>query len=346
MVEKMEKEAIFYHAIAQHAAGSYADISRLKKNFASWEEAYRAAPDLQNTPSPETAYKKLRERGISLVLKEDPQYPPLLREIPHPPFGIYIKGTPPDNDQLTIAIVGTRRATPDGKSTARRFATELARAGISIASGLAFGIDAAAHEGCLDAGGRTIAVLACGLANIYPRNNESVARKILAQGGTIISEYPPDMPAYPSRFLERNRIISGVSKGTLVIESPERSGSLATARFAFEQNRDVFVVPGGVAHPNFKGSNRLIRQGAELVTCTEDVLESYGILKEKADASLSAGTPEERTILKFLAGCSEAADIDKIIDMTKLEPRIANQTVSTLYIKGMIKELGDGYMLN
>jgi DNA processing protein len=346
MVEKMEKEAIFYHAIAQHAAGSYADISRLKKNFASWEEAYRAAPDLQNTPSPETAYKKLRERGISLVLKEDPQYPPLLREIPHPPFGIYIKGTPPDNDQLTIAIVGTRRATPDGKSTARRFATELARAGISIASGLAFGIDAAAHEGCLDAGGRTIAVLACGLANIYPRNNESVARKILAQGGAIISEYPPDMPAYPSRFLERNRIISGVSKGTLVIESPERSGSLATARFAFEQNRDVFVVPGGVAHPNFKGSNRLIRQGAELVTCTEDVLESYGILKEKADASLSAGTPEERTILKFLAGCSEAADIDKIIDMTKLEPRIANQTVSTLYIKGMIKELGDGYMLN
>ena len=108
----------------------------------------------------------------------------------------------------------------------------------------------------------------------------------------------------------------------------------------------AFPAPGGVAHPNFKGSNRLIRQGAELVTCTEDVLESYGILKEKADASLSAGTPEERTILKFLAGCSEAADIDKIIDMTKLEPRIANQTVSTLYIKGMIKELGDGYMLN
>ncbi len=346
MVGNMEKEAIFYHAIAQHAAGSYADISRLKKNFASWEETYRAIPDLRDAPNPEMAYEMLRKSGISLALKEDSRYPLLLREIPHPPFGIYIKGMPPENDQLTIAIVGTRRATPDGKSTARSFAAKLARAGISIASGLAFGVDTAAHEGCLDAGGRTIAVLACGLANIYPRNNESIARKILTQGGAIISEYPPDMPAYPSRFLERNRIISGISKGTLVIESPERSGSLATARFAFEQNRDVFVVPGGVAHPNFKGSNQLIRQGAELITCTEDILESYGIFKEKRDVSLAARTPEEKTILEFLAQLDGAADIDKIIDLTKLEPRIANQTVSTLYIKGLIKEQSDGYMIN
>jgi DNA processing protein len=342
----MEEEVVFYHAIAQHVAGSYADISRIKKSFATWREAYQATPDARDTSSPETAYKKLHECGISLMLKEDSQYPPLLREIPHPPFGIYIRGTLPENDQLTIAVVGTRRATPDGKSTARRFATELTRAGIAIVSGLAFGVDAAAHEGCLDAGGKTVAVLACGLANIYPRNNESIARKIIAQGGAIISEYPPDMPAYPSRFLERNRIVSGLSKGTLVIEAPERSGSLATARFAFEQNRDVFVVPGGVAHPNFKGSNRLIRQGAELVTCAEDILESYGIIKEKTDVSLSTGTPEEKAILEFLAEFSGAADIDKIIDMTKLEPRIANQAVSTLYIKGIIKEQSDGYMIN
>ena len=202
---------------------------------------------------------------------------------------------------MAIAIVGTRRATPDGKSTARRFAAELARAGIVIVSGLAFGVDAAAHEGCLDAEGKTVAVLACGLANIYPRNNEPLAKKILAQGGAIISEYPPDMPAYPSRFLERNRIVSGLSKGTLVIEAPERSGSLATARFALEQNRDVFVVPGPIAHPNFKGSHALIRQGAELVTTPEDILESYGIAREKSIGAEFAGTPEEKAILEFLA---------------------------------------------
>jgi DNA processing protein len=295
---------------------------------------------------PEAEWKKLAEQNIELILREDECFPPLLREIPHPPFGIYIKGVLPRNDQMAIAIVGTRRATPDGKSAARRFGAELARAGIVIASGLAFGVDAAAHEGCLDAGGRTVAVLACGLGHIYPRNNELLAKKILGSGGAIISEYPPDMPAYPSRFLERNRIVSGLSKGTLVIEAPERSGSLATARFALEQNRDVFVVPGSIAHPNFKGSHALIRQGAELVTTPEDILESYSIIKEKTATATFAGTPEEKAILKFLAACAAPADIDKITEATKLQPHTANQTVSFLLIKGMIREDSSGYMIN
>jgi DNA processing protein len=342
----MDEEAMFYHAIATAAGGDYATIQRARRDCENWQRTYEKIRVSEKNSWPETEWEKLAGQNIGLILREDECFPPLLREIPHPPFGIYIKGALPENEQLNIAIVGTRRATPDGKSTAHRFAAGLARAGIAIISGLAFGADAAAHEGCLDAGGRTVAVLACGLATIYPRNNESLAKKILAQGGAIISEYPPDMPAYPSRFLERNRIVSGLSKGTLVVEAPERSGSLATARFALEQNRDVFVVPGPILNPNFKGSHTLIRQGAELVTTPEDILGSYGIIKEKTATEPFAGTPEEKIIFEFLAAESAPADIDKIINATKLQPHTANQTVSFLLIKGAIREESAGYMIN
>ncbi len=340
------EEKIFYHALATRAAGDYGSISRIKHGYSTWQQAYQRTGGDRETRDPKKEYAALSDRGIALILFGDPLFPPLLREIPHPPFGIYIKGTPPDRDQLSLAIIGTRRATPDGKSTARRFAANLARAGIAVVSGGAFGIDTAAHEGCLDAGGKTVAVLACGLGSMYPRNNEPLANRILANGGALISEYPPDQPAYPSRFLERNRIVSGLAKGALVIEAPERSGSLATARFALEQNRDVFVIPGPIAHPHFKGSHALIRQGAELVTDPEDILASYGIMKASAPPEEFAGTPEERIVCEFLFHLGAAADIDKITEETKLEPRIASQTVSALFIKGIIRESGDGYMIH
>jgi DNA processing protein len=342
----MEEEVMFYHAVSASAGGDYATIQRAFRGCENWRQAYERMSVGEKISDPETERKKLAEQNIELILREDERFPPLLREIPYPPFGIYIKGVLPQNDQMTIAIVGTRRATPDGKSIARRFAAGFANAGIAIMSGLAFGVDAAAHEGCLDAKGITVAVLACGLANMYPRNNASLAKKILAGGGAIISEYPPDMPCYPSRFIERNRIVSGLSKGTLVVEAPDRSGSLATARFAFEQNRDVFVVPGPVTHPNFKGSHALIRQGAELVTCAQDVLTSYGIVNEQIAAPEFAGTPEEKAILKFLTSYAAPADIDKITEAAKLQPRTANQTLSFLLIKGMIREDNAGYMIN
>ena len=341
-----EAETMFYHAIAVRAGGDYATIKRMRRNAMNWQVAYETCSASGRATAPEALWGKLKQQDVQLLLREDERFPPFLREIPHPPFGIYLRGTFPRHDALAIAIVGTRRATPDGKSAARRFAAELTRAGIVVVSGLAFGIDSAAHEGCLDARGVTIAVLACGLAKLYPRNNEPLVQKILTRGGTIVSEYPPEMPAYPSRFLERNRIVSGLSKGILVIEAPERSGSLATARFALEQNRDVFVVPGPITHPNFKGSHALIRQGAELVTHPEDILESYGVVPEKIDATKFAGTPKEKIVLEFLAAQTEPADIDKIIAVTKLEPRIANQTLSFLLIKGAITETGAGYMIH
>jgi len=341
-----ETERMFYHAVAVHTGGDYATIKRLRRDAESWRAAHEKRSTGERTATPEASWEKLKQQNIQLLLREDECFPSLLREIPYPPFGIYIKGVLPKPDQLAIAIVGTRRATPDGKSLARRFAAELARAEAAVISGLAFGIDSAAHEGCLEVCGTTIAVLACGLVEIYPRNNEPLAKKILACGGAIISEYPPEMPAYPSRFLERNRIVSGLSKGTLVIEAPERSGALATARFALEQNRDVFVTPGPVMHPNFKGSHALIRQGAELVTQPEDILMSYGVVKEKTAAVKYAGTPEEQIVLEFLAAQPEPADVDKLVAATKLEPRTANQALSFLLIKGAVTEIGAGYMIH
>jgi DNA processing protein len=342
----MNNEEIFYHAVAVNAGGDYGAIQRTRRRCENWKQAYGKMPDSEKVSYLETEREKLIRQNIRLVLREDECFPLLLKEIPQPPFGIYVRGVLPAQDALGLAIVGTRRATPEGKNTARRFAAEFARKGIVVVSGLAFGVDAAAHEGCLDAGGATIAVLACGLAHIYPRNNEFLAKKIIAQGGAIISEYPPDMPAYPSRFLERNRIVSGLSKGILVIEAPERSGSLATARFALEQNRDVFVIPGSVTHPNFKGSHTLIRQGAELVTAPQNILESYGIIKEQAAAPKFNGTPEEKIIFEFLAMNTGPQDIDKITEATKLQPHITNQTVSMLFIKGLIKEQCDGYVIS
>jgi DNA processing protein len=341
-----EEEKIFYHAVALGEGGNYAAILRAKKKFLTWKETYEASGHC-HIPDPEKEYRKIDERHIHLILREDSEFPSLLREIPHPPFALYIRGALPPRNQMTIAIVGTRRATPDGKDTARNFAAKLARAGIAVVSGLAFGVDAAAHEGCLDAKGTTIAVLACGLANVYRKNNASLAEKILVQGDAIISEYPPDMPAYPSRFLERNRIVSGLSKGILVVEAPERSGSLATARFALEQNRDVFVVPGPISHPNFRGSHTLIRQGATLVTRPEDILEEYDVAPQDTISKIiDTASPEEKLVLDILQETGAPADIDKIICATRLEPRIVNQTVSALFIKGVIKESGEGYVLN
>lgn len=274
----------------------------------------------------------------------DAGYPPLLAEIADRPKEIYILGELPARDSL--AIVGTRRATSEGKNIARRFARELTQSGFAIVSGLAFGIDAAAHEGCLDAGGPTVAVLAGGLSDIYPHEHARLAEKILTNGGAIVSEYPPGMPPLPHRFLERNRIISGLSRGVLIVEAPTGSGSLVTARLALEQNRDIFVVPGPITHRNFHGSHSLIRQGAELVTTPHEILEAYGLSREeKISIAARGATKEEMLILKALAESGAPMDVDKIIAMTKLEPQIINQRLALLAMKDLVREGGEGYTI-
>lgn len=340
-------EALYYNAVALTLMGDYGKIAKLKQRLGTWENTYDALRRFGAAPpDPLWAWDELRGSGVELVLRDDERYPSLLKETSRPPFGIYVKGALPENTDAQIAIVGTRRATLEGKNIARRFARELASCGFAIVSGLAFGIDAAAHEGCLDARRKTIAVLAGGLHAIYPRTNDRLARRIIENGGAIISEYPLAEPPHSWRFLERNRIISGLSRGVLVVEAPQGSGSLTTAREALQANRDVFVVPGSITHTNFEGSHALIRQGAELVTCPQEILEAYNvtredeILEKEKNASV-----EERLILKALREIKAPAPVDKLIEMTRLEPRIVNQTIGFLLIKNFVKETGQGYTI-
>ncbi|MGC9968449.1 MAG: DNA-processing protein DprA [Minisyncoccia bacterium] len=341
------EEAFYYNAVAAAVAGDYGKIAKLKKKFGDWKNAHEALGKLCAHPiEPEREWEKLTRANVQLILFADDHYPTLLGEITDHPFGIYIRGTLPPRDARFIAIVGTRRATPDGKSIARRFARELVPSGFAVVSGLAFGIDAAAHEGCLEARGITIAVLAGGLNAIYPQENDRLAAKIFESGGAIVSEYPLGSPPYPGRFLERNRIISGLAQGVIIIEAPKGSGSLATARRALEQNRDVFVVPGPVTHPNFAGSHQLIRQGAELVTAAEEILEAYGVTrKEKIAAQENTVSPEEKLILKALQEVRKPVDVDKIAAITKLKAPTANRTLSFLLLKNLVKEKGGGYTI-
>lgn len=348
-------ETIYYNALALAADGDYGKMEAWSQRSETWKERYAALKEnrlLPDSLDPEQEWNKAEKLGIKLILFDDPGYPPLLREIPQPPLGIYILGTLPSTSigagqmPIPLAIVGTRRATPDGKATARRFARELATAGFTIVSGLAFGIDAAAHEGCLECGGRTIAVLAGGLDRIYPASNRPLAENILTHGGAIISEYPVGQPPYESRFLERNRIVSGLSRGTLVIEAPEQSGSLVTARHAFEQNRDLFVVPGPITHRNFKASHELIRQGASLAAESRHIMEAYGLEPgERRPETGSDLSPEEKLILTALRGSGGSIEVDKLADMTKLEPQVINQNITFLIIKNLVKETELGYVI-
>lgn len=341
-------EKIFYNALAVCFGGNYIQLSKLKKEFKSWKKAFDFLPKSKKIVSPEEEWKKLEKLKISLSLFEDNTYPPLLREISHPPFGIYVKGIF-DPNKPSLAIVGTRKSTIQGKEIAKKFSFELSRAGLQIISGLALGIDAAAHRGCLDAGGQTIAVLANGLEKIYPRFNEKLGKEIIEKEGAIISEYPIGTPILPYRFLERNRIISGLSRGVLVVEAPKNSGSLVTARFGLEQNRDIFVIPGPINHPNFAGSNQLIREGGELVVEPQQILESLNIEfnnnKQKKEKELIL-TKEEKIIFEFLKEIAVPVETDKIIEAVGFKAPIVNQLLSFMVIKNIIKETDKGYTIS
>jgi len=212
-----------------------------------------------------------------LISIQDEGYPALLREIPDPPQQLYVHGDPTVLHTHQLAIVGSRNPSPGGQQTAHEFASALAQAGLTITSGLALGIDAAAHEGALSGGGKTLAVVGTGLDRVYPASNRGLAHQV-ADGGAIVSEFPLGTPVRPGHFPQRNRIISGLSIGTLVVEAALRSGSLITARLAAEQGREVFALPGSIHNPVARGCHKLIRQGAKLVETAQDILEDLGAL--------------------------------------------------------------------
>ena len=340
------EETLYYNAVALALRGDRRGIGTIRKYSGTWRAAYEwLRLTGASLPDPAAAWRGLEKRRVRLLLPDHEEYPRLLREAPDPPLGIYIRGSLPGG-KVPFAIVGTRRATPDGKAAARRFAREIAAANIPIVSGLAMGIDAAAHEGCLEAAAPTVAVLAGGLDEVYPKQNEYLARRILEKGGTLVSEYPFRSPPYPARFLERNRIIAGLARGVLIVEAPAASGALVTARRAAEAGRDVFAIPGAITHANSAGPHALIRQGAELVTAPGDIFTAYGIARARAERAAARGSsPEETLILKALREHSAPAEVDKIIAMTKLEPRIVNQTLGFLLSQTLIRETAGGYTI-
>lgn len=292
---------------------------------------------------------KLEPKSISL---KDPRYPSLLKEIQNPPSKIYILGRFFDESIINvpkIAIVGTRKASIQGKALARKISGELVRMGVVIVSGLAMGIDSAAHEGALEAKGKTIAVLANGLGKIYPALNQNLGEKVLEFGGAIISEYGSEVPYFKGQFLKRNRIISGLCQAVIVIEAPQRSGSLATARLAAEQGREVFVVPGPINHPNYCGSHKLIRDGARLVSSIDDILEDLGLkaigTSQQALRFQQIEDKNQLIIINTIKEVGRPLNIDKIIELTKLEPQVINQSLALLVIQGMLKETEKGYTI-
>ncbi|MEK7086745.1 MAG: DNA-processing protein DprA [Patescibacteria group bacterium] len=278
--------------------------------------------------------------SIKKIKFDEENYPILLKEIPGgAPETLHYLGELPTKEETIIAIVGTRKATPEGRLIAKQIGKDLAENGIVVASGLALGIDAAAHEGALAGKGKTIAVLANGLDSIYPASHTNLAKEIVRNGGAIVSEYPAGTPAYPSQFLERNRIISGLSLATIIIEAPIHSGALVTGRNAIDQGREVFVIPGPIKHPNYKGSNLFLRNGARLVASIDDIFEDLNIKKQNKTAlSEIENDPQSSLIIEILKKSKESVTLDNIIEATKLEPHIVNQRLTLLMLENLVEE--------
>lgn len=347
----MPSEALYYNAALLRLQGPSRTLRDLYKRHRSWQRVWdNLSTATTKQLSPLEEWEKLKEGRVELILIDDNRYPSILREIPWPPLGLYVKGEIVILEGSAVALVGTRKATREGITLAEDMATEIAQAGLVVVSGLALGIDGAAHRGCLKGRGRTIAVLAGGLDRPYPRLNAQLAEEILKGGGALVSEYPLGTPALPHQFLERNRIVSGLSKGVVIVEAPSKSGALVTARFALEQGRDVYVLPGPARHPHFEGSHALIREGAVLVTTAYHILEALqpqlpirSTTREKSDEfSLTA---EEGAVLKILKKRSKPASIQEIINETNLEAKTVSQTVSYLLLKGALRETEEGYSI-
>lgn len=286
-----------------------------------------------------------REHGIEILTEGHADYPRVLREIHDPPGVLFVRGEIRPNDALAVGIVGTRHATQYGLRQAERLAGGLARAGLTVISGLARGIDAAAHRGAMAAGGRTIAVLASGVMNIYPPEHDKLAEEVVAHGA-LISESPPRSQPLAGTFPQRNRLISGLSLGVIVVEAADRSGALITARHAMEQGREVFAVPGNVDTRASRGCHQLIRDGAKLVESADDVLEELGPLVEAAprdDGQVIHHAAElllnelEQQVLATIH--TEATSIDQIVADTGLPVSQVLSTLSVLEMRRLIRRL-------
>lgn len=299
----------------------------------------------------EEELEKIYKENIKVITLNNANYPELLKETHTPPLLLFYKGNLDNLNKQTIAVVGTRKFSFYGKQVVINLTNQLLDQNIRIVSGLALGIDTLAHSTSVKKKIPTFAVLGTGLdsKSIYPRSNFRLAEEIIAQDGIIFSEYPTGTMPLRHHFPARNRIISGLSRGTLVIEAGERSGALITAKFALDQNREVFAVPGPINHPNSAGTNALIKRGAKTVTCIEDILEELNIKKnDQPIAEEKQGPPlttTEENVIKHIS--QEPIHINNLAQLTGINISELNSTLMTLEIKNKVKNIGNmNYSLN
>ncbi|MCR4333252.1 MAG: DNA-processing protein DprA [Sulfuricaulis sp.] len=288
----------------------------------------------------------LSEPGHHLLTWSDPDYPVLLREIPDPPLVLYISGERQLLSARQLAIVGSRNPTPMGRENARAFAKSLAGAGLAITSGMALGVDGAAHRGALEAGGKTIAVAGTGLDRVYPARHRDLAHEIVKHGA-LVSEFPLGTPPLPENFPVRNRIISGLSLGTLVVEAALQSGSLITARMANEQGREVFAIPGSIHAPQARGCHALIRQGAKLVETAQDILEELGPLAGVALQAAHETTPPaprlDATMVTLLEHIGhDPVSVDVLIERSGLTAEAVSSMLLQMELNGLVSNCPGG----
>lgn len=285
---------------------------------------------------------QLSEIGGKLLTFHDELYPKRLKEIYDPPPILYLRGDLRREDELAVAVVGSRKTTPYGRWMAEKISQDLSRHGITIVSGMARGIDSVAHWGALSTGGRTIAVLGCGVDVIYPAENRGLSKKIIEQGA-LLSEFPIGTPPESGHFPRRNRIISGLAIGVVIVQAGQKSGALITAGYALEQGREVFAVPGNVGIESSRGANRLIREGAKMVESSEDILEE--ILpqwKKEKEAGSEEGkvfldfSEEEKTLFSLLG--TDPLHIDALIRESGLEPGRVSSLLLNLEMKGLVTQ--------
>ncbi|MBI3761767.1 MAG: DNA-protecting protein DprA [Chloroflexi bacterium] len=283
---------------------------------------------------------RVADAGITVLTWDDAEYPRRLREIPNSPPVLYVRGLLSEADEWALAVVGTRRASPYGREVARELVTALAASKITIVSGLARGIDAIAHQAALDAGGRTIAVLGSGLDMIYPSEHRRLAEAI-AESGALVSDYALGTPPESGNFPPRNRIISGLSLGALVVEAGEVSGALITADVALEQGKPVFAVPGNILARSSRGTNRLIQQGAKPVLGAEDILEELNLTMVVEHAEARATLPVSETEIKLLNHLSvEPIHVDSLRALAGLPIAEVSSALAMMELKGMVRQVG------
>jgi len=309
----------------------------LGSNLAERFIQFRARFDL------EKKQKELDQKGIIVLTQQDTGYPQALLNISDPPICLYVKGDIHKinfKKEFFFAVVGTRKPTSYGEQLTKKFANELTLAGLTIVSGLAIGVDALAHSSCLSAGGKTVAVLGCGVDIIYPAANSNLYYQIVNGGGLVVSEFPPGHTVLKGLFIARNRLISGLSKGVLIIEGGKDSGALITARYAAEQGKEVFAPPAPITSEMSTAPNLLLKQGAKLVTSVEDILEEFNLKKTLTVKQVAGLSSEEKQIYEVVN--IEPITTDDLIDKTKLPAGKLLSVLSMMEIKGLVEKDSSG----